>query len=167
MARTRIGPKQAPVPEVVNIDDFMGKAPAKRTRSKGPGPAAIKGYVEDIERRVNAKDWGDLKPTVFVALFIWCHTKVYGVEPAELMTGPEFSKARYAAARLIKSQFGGDASDALAFVQWTWDGEQRAEKWRREQNQGVGRTVDWVQQFSRPALVTKYRVAMARKDGLQ
>lgn len=165
--RARADWKRRVAPEVADIDDFMGKPPRKRTRSKAPDAASIRRAVSDIDRRVRDKDWDDLTPTVFVALFVWCHVKVYGAEPAELMAGATFSKARFAVARMIKSQFGDDRAAALAFVQWTWDGEQRTEKWRREKNGGVGRTIDWVGQFCRPEMITKYRVAMARKDGLQ
>lgn len=141
--------------------DWAGKSRVK----KGCTPkSTIKSHLAQMNVMMESKDWDKAKPCHVVQLYIWCHTKVYGVPPIELDNGYEYLKACAQVSRLIKSQFDGQIKACIAFVRWTWQRESWVEKKRRESNEVTTFRLGWNFQFG-PKLVTDYRLDRARREG--
>lgn len=118
--------------------------------------------AQDLERAIEARDYASLRPTHLVALWARCHGQVYGVEPAEL-DAAAWRGAAFAAARLVRGEFGGSMEAAVEFLRWTWRREQwREDKAREERNARVGR-IGWRLQFVARHLLTDYRLDRARR----
>lgn len=123
-------------------------------------PTKVARWLEEMTKMLNSSEWDDAKPVHIVALFMWCHTQVYGVEPAELR-GLEYGKAAMLAATALKHNFNGDIPAFVDFIRWAWDREYRREQWRRS-NGKEGARMTFYTQFS-TSLVTDYRLDLARK----
>lgn len=123
-------------------------------------------HAKFVEEAMVSKDWSKAKAGHVVALFIWCHTKVYTVAPGEMTNGYEYLKACAAVARFIKKEFSGNVTAAIAFVRWTWQREAWREQKRRE-NDAPPNTfrIGWSYQFG-TRLLTDYRIDQARKKGV-
>ncbi len=105
------------------------------------------------------------RPKHLVALYARLHARVYGAEPQELADGKSFFAASSAAERLVRVEFAGTPDRALDFLRWTWRREADREKWRRQNPGGSGGgRIGWKLQFAGRALVTDYRVEMARRS---
>jgi len=124
-------------------------------------PAKMRRFLQDALERLGTGNWVGAKPSSIVALYGVCHERVYGCSPAELSNGLTYLLATAAAARQTKEEFGGDPIRAVEFMRWVWVREESREKWRRENGRDGGR-ISWKLQFGK-ALVTDYRIAMARK----
>ena len=109
---------------------------------------------------VDAGDFAGAKVAHLVALYRWCHERVYEVDPEEL-TGETWVTATKCAGQLVRNAFGGDLGAAIDFLRWTWRREEGREKWRRE-NGRDGRRITWRDQFAAKYLITDYRLARAR-----
>ena len=124
-----------------------------------------KGGVDKARARVREMaetgDWSEATGTHFVAFYEWLHLTVYGVEASELAMVGEWARAAAAAARMLDTHFGGDATVMTLFVRWTWNRESDTEKWRRENKKPGGR-IGWRLQFS-GAKLTDYKLDVARQ----
>jgi hypothetical protein len=149
------------------LEKFVRYDPDARPKKKrlSLSRRRILGHVQEVNDRLQAKNWEGYTPTLLVALFMWCHEKTYNTEPLELLSPKTFTRARMQAARLRDKEFGGNMDDTLEFMRWTWRKEQATEEWRRTKNNGQGRTIDWYRQFCSSELVTKYRIDRARRAG--
>lgn len=97
-----------------------------------------------------------------VALYMWCHAKVYGVSAAD-MTGPVFFQATRLAGLFVRNQLKGDYEECVEFIRWVWGREQYREKKRKEEKKEHANRIGWRLQFS-PTLVVDYRLDKARKQ---
>jgi hypothetical protein len=127
------------------------------TFSKSKVAAAQK----DFEARAAAGNWAGAGPASFVALYVWAHCNVYGVEPAE-MNGHAWAFASSAAKKLLDSEFGGDATQMVQFMKWVWRREEGREKWRVENGRDAAGRITWRTQFTASYLITDYRISMQR-----
>jgi hypothetical protein len=148
-----------------------GDAPRQRARSekrpsRRPNPGAL-------ARAQAAAEWGigqwekgkrdvfdDADPRLIVGLYSALHEMVYGVAPDELAR--DWSPAVGAATRMLDHEFSGDAKLMVRYVRWTWTREKDREKWRAEHGAAGGR-IGWRLQFQSLALLTDYKVAVARR----
>lgn len=92
-----------------------------------------------------------------IGLFAMLHTKVYGIEPADLLEPNAMRGAVSAARRLVEQDFAGRLDVALEFVRWTWAKESRS---------FPGRTSDfrigWRWQLMSKSALMDYRVALSK-----
>lgn len=142
------------------VREWAGTARSRRERKPNITPARAQRFAAEAEHMRETQDWDDATPGHLVALYAWCHAKVYGVEAAELHSGATYAQAVAAAKRLVDVEFSGDVTAAVGFVRWTWGREASRERWRRENGRDGGR-IGWRLQFG-PAMMTDYRIAMAR-----
>ncbi len=136
------------------------------TKKKGPrsvSPSQIKREISEVRRRVEKDDWAGMRPGLLVAVYSWCHEETYGVPPGELR-GTVWGKARLAAGKMVKREFGGDVEAAVEFLRWVWGREHDRERRRRDQGQETSR-ITWHSQFIRRYFLTDYRIFQSRKDG--
>lgn len=125
--------------------------------SDGPWEKARRQAAEMIR----SGHWEDAIPRHFVAAYAILHEMVYGVAPAELTPVSRLRAAR-TASLCLQREFGDDAAEMADFLRWTWTREREREKWRRANGREGGRIGVYLQ-FG--ALVTDYRLAIARKAG--
>ncbi len=151
-------PTQAAAQTVV---DWAGcrKLPKRFTSA-----STIARNAEQMRRMMEGRDWGQARIGHIVALYAWCHEKVYGV-PAKELTGYAYTQALLAAKRQVLKEFEGSLQAAVAFIRWTWQREAWRERKRREEGSRDSFRISWRYQFG-PALVTDYRLDKARKDAL-
>ena len=135
-----------------NTREFLGADKPKRER--GPNKAKIR---REIREMIGRKDFEGAKPSHLVALYEYCHEMVYGEAPLEIDSPTTWKMATYAAGRLVKKHFEGDAVSAVEFVRWTWVREKQRLSWRAKR--GITSTrLGWRLQF-RDDMVTDYRIA--------
>lgn len=131
----------------------------KKPKSRGPDPEKAR---EELGVMMLSGSFERATPVHLVALYEWCHEKVYGVRPSELSPRAAWKTATFAAAKLVKDEFAGKAPAAVDFIRWAWKREAGRERDRREgRNATVGR-LGWRLQFSMRYLITDYRIAVAR-----
>lgn len=114
--------------------------------------------MAEVTAMRESKDWKGAKGKHLVALYVWLHTEIYGVEPAELLTKELYMQCCRAADLLLKNDFGGEMDRAVAFLSWTWARERSKEKAGKQGTFRVG----WRYQFASKALLTDYRVELVR-----
>ena len=141
---------------------FVKSRPQKK-KSKLTKAKILK-FVNQVDAKMAAQDWEGYSPSLVVALYMWCHKEVYGVEQLELQSPAVFEKARMQAARQRKEHFENDVEKQLLFMRWVWRRERGYEEWRRN-NGGVGKTIHWYRQFVSAEMVMAYRIDEARKNG--
>lgn len=136
---------------------LVGPSRPKRKR----GVAKQKARAE-LEAFVAANDYSAMRPIHFVALWMRCHEKVYGVVPAE-MDAQAWRGASSAAEKLLRVEFGGKVLALVEFMRWVWKREQWRE--RRAQFDGEPRVsrIGWRLQFVQRHLLTDYRIDVARR----
>lgn len=146
---------QAPV-------DFAEFAASKRgfgkERKRVVSQATFDKAMRDIEQMIADDNWTKARGVHFVALFAQLFEHVYGVGP--VFTGTDRAHAVMRAANLLKSKFNSDKADFVNFIRWTWQREERNEKWRRA-NDRPSRPIGAGLQFS-TAFVSDYCVDVAR-----
>lgn len=128
------------------ILDWANPEAKTRGKSLSFGPARIKRYRQEVDRMRAARDWGKATPVHLVALYMYCHAAVYGVEAGEI-AGKTFGFASALAAKLVREKFEGSVANAVQFVRWTWIRERGREKWRCDNGRSGGR-LGWRLQFS-------------------
>jgi hypothetical protein len=134
----------------------------KKRKSAGPDPEKSR---KELAGMMLAGDYSKATATHLVALYEWCHEQIYGVRPAELSTRAAWKQVSFAASKLMKEQFKGDAVAVIDFIRWTWRREKGREDARRAgRNAHIGR-VGWRLQFAMRYLVTDYRVETVRSGG--
>jgi hypothetical protein len=138
-------------------------AKTKRKRSFSTGPTVRERVTAEMDAMAESGDWSDGNGAHLVALYCWCHRAVYGLEPEDL-DSKGWARAAALAARMILTQFGGDCTAAALFVRWAWSREHEREEYRRK-NGRSGSRLTWWFQFAGGALVTEYRLDIARKNG--
>jgi len=146
-----------------SVRSWVGDTSVKRKRAKPQRSAkarlAAKAQVVEL---IESGEWGGLvDPGLLVALYVWCHTQVYGIEPAELGDGSEWFYAERHAAKCLVDQFAGDMAECVTFVRWVWAREDSREKWRRDNNNS-GSRISWQWMFN-ARLWTEYRLDLARR----
>lgn len=142
----------------------LAKQQKQRRKTAGGSKSRRTELIAEIEQRIAAQDWSNVTPSLLVALYWSCHTKVYGIEPREIDTTSKWVTAVKMASSFIKTQFDDDAQLAVRFMRWLWTREQQREQWRR-QNQRSGMRITWYQQFGRYEYVSDWRADKVRRQG--
>lgn len=144
-----------------SVSKFVERRKPPR-KKRAPAPRVLKKAYAECETRRESDDWVGAKPAHFVALYVWCHTKIYGVAPAEL-EGFEWWAATRAAETLLEKEFGNDPYSLVDFMKWCWREESRREKWRKEHKTEGGR-LTWQAQFRPAGRMTEYRIQKMRSQ---
>ncbi len=127
---------------------------------------AFERACEDARDRASRFAKGDLEafddagPEVFVGLYAFLHSSVYGVGPGELSDTKTFLGARSAARKMLVDEFDGRQIRMVAFLQWVWTRERA----RMRTRAGAGEfRIGWRLQFASRTLVTDHRVSLAHR----
>jgi hypothetical protein len=142
--------------------DWGRSKPPKAKRAPSIGKASRAVAYRELDAFMAAGQWESAKAVHFVAYYAACHERVYGFAPHELDSAKTFALARFAASRMLKDHFGGDATQFQRFFKWAWLREAEREEWRRK-NGKDGSRIGWRWQFN-AELVSEYRLAMARRS---
>src|SRR5882724_9237047 len=112
-------PSQPPVSEgqlraAQSLLQFVApKMNAKPSRSKSSvGPAERKKLIDQAVEMGRSGKWEGARPGHLVALYMWLHEGLYGVQPGELEVGTTFVIASYHAKRCLDTHFGGKYLEA-------------------------------------------------------
>lgn len=116
--------------------------------------------IKDVEAMRASGEWDKAYAQHFVALYVVRHEEVYGIKPA--MTDETRTSAVIMAHRLLATRFEQDATEMAIFMRDVWIEEERAEKWRRENNREGG-ILTWYRQFENGTLVDKWHLNRVRK----
>lgn len=131
----------------------------KKADDKARTARSIEKARLEIVAMLGDNDFEEAKPFHLVALYEWCHEKVYGVRPLELEK--QWLAAAHAASELAKTDFEGELAEVVEFIRWTWRREQQREARRAQSGQSMGR-VGWRLQFVTRYLLTDYRIDQKR-----
>ena len=144
-------------PSAADLLDAEVGAMKKRKKSCNPRASFDKAIAEVTAMR-ESKNWKGAKGRHLVALYVWLHTEIYGVEPAELLVKTAYIRACGAAERLLKDDFGGDCERVVGFLSWVWAKERTKTKAGKQDSFRIG----WRYQFATKTLLTNYRVELVR-----
>lgn len=160
-----------PMPEqqsLSGLSQWIDQAPPKKPRGKTTARSSS-GYEKaraetnalvTIERS-NPEVWASAQPKHLVALYSLLHEQVYDVAPIELK---DVWKGVVSAAKsMLEKEFNKDAKAFVEFIRWTWIRERHREMKRRAEN-ADGSRIGWVLQFKSRAMLTDYRVDVARSQ---
>ena len=143
------------------FDEWAG--PPKKKAKRSVSAAVFEKSRHEAEDMIAADDWEGAQARHFVAAYAILHSRVYGVEPAEL--GPAARvRAAGMALRMLKSEFNDDPVPMAKFFRWAWESEAKQEKWRRKNGRGGTWRIGVGYMFS-GKLLTDYRLDNARKRG--
>jgi hypothetical protein len=155
-------------PELRSQTEFViVRTPAQRKareKAKGDASGLLGKALRDAQQLLLAMkqgsvvDYATVGSSAVVGFFCMTHSLVYGVEPAELRDRNNYMGAISGIRRLLQQEFNGDISQVFEFVRWTWQREKRQFQTR----QGDFR-VGWRYQFCSKALLTDYRIAVAKQ----
>jgi hypothetical protein len=143
-------------PPSVAADEVAAWADGRKERRKGPPKLSerrIAAIRESAERRRLDQDWDDAEPAELVALYAWCHHRVYSVAcEVDSDRGAYYQAARLAA-RMLEKEFSGDVIEMVGgYMRWVWMREkQQLPKrsgdfrigWRYMFKVGGGLLIDW------------------------
>ena len=118
--------------------DFCAQELESQVRLKRPRPRRgvgsrarveeMRGEAEDMRRR---QAWGEMRPSHLVALWEWLYRQVYGVAPEPAEVAPRaWSTNAFAAGRMLRESFDGDAGRMVGFMRWAWAREVRMKRER-------------------------------------
>lgn len=138
--------------------DRMVKLKTDPPKSKPSiSPYQINMEIRKINNRIEDNDWDNFNPKELVALYSWCHNKVYETMPEE-MNGNRWMGAKNSAISMVKNHFEGDVKAALAYFKWVWAREESRVKWIIEKGYRI-RRINWYDIFKDGSLLTDYRTA--------
>lgn len=155
-----------PIPETLEFQELVAAMEKKQDRKKQRANvrtvAASKfdRTLSEVDVMILSSNWDGAKPRHLVALYDRMHTKIYGVECVELGPTERYNTVMQALT-LVKSEFEGDAENAVEFMRWVWSREMNKLKWCRENGHGTPNRITPWKMFSK-SFVTDYRVALAQ-----
>lgn len=135
----------------------------KRAKSVGISDRVMERLAEEVSKMVLSGDWSTATPRHFVALYVWLHREVYGIDDAGLTLKVRVTAA-ILSAKMLRDFFAEDQGAMAAYLRWAWRREHSREKWRRE-NRRSGGVLTWYALFS-GKLLTDYRLQLARSGEL-
>jgi hypothetical protein len=139
---------------------FIGELPKKKRPAKPK--KKIEEYVEEAKLCASSGDWSGAGGRVFVGLFAFFNTLLYGSIPLELYEARELSMGAKAANRALHEFFNDDKSALVEFMKWSWESEKRKDAWAMRNGKTRQRMLlRW--QFS-PQKVQDYRVEKSRAN---
>lgn len=137
-------------------EDFSKPRGGPKIRRRTKPLPAITVAMDDARRRAMTGDWTGSKGSTLVGLYAICHKMIYGVVPDELYHAATMRAASRLAASSLHVVFRDEASEAVAFIRWSWEREKRKNAWASQKGFDRSR-LGWKFQFSR-SLFTDYRV---------
>lgn len=149
--------------QLISAEEWIGK-PKRRARKKSPSAskAQVERAVQGFEACRSERTWGSMEPTHFLGLYVVCHRRVYGTDPADLFAA--WAGAVGAVKAMLGHEFAGNPARLVAFLQWAWAREQMREKQRRSSG-GADYRLAWRCLFVRQAaagILTDWRTHLAR-----
>jgi len=132
----------------------------RKTKPKTIAAAVFNRALTEADEMLRSGNWEGAGVRHLVAAYDRCHTRCYGVEPAELGPSERFN-ASMLAATMLKREFNGDLVGMVEYMLWAWERELDREKWRRENGRDGGRI--GVRLMFSGALLTDYRLHLARR----
>lgn len=153
-----------PIPEQKTLGDWIDSFATKAKPKRKKTARSASGYSKSVEEAmVFAKhgDWEGAEPRHMVGLYAALHTQVYGVPPDELKD--VWRGAVASAKSMLEKNFDNDPYKLVEFIRWTWLRERKREEKRRAEKQD-GSRIGWVLQFKHQAMLTDYRVEVARAE---
>ncbi|GAC1476220.1 MAG: hypothetical protein PVSMB8_02950 [Vulcanimicrobiaceae bacterium] len=162
ISRDELLAKHAPesVRPKVNVDDF---APMReRKKPKGITKAILDKAIARARDRASSGEWDGAKPIDFVALYIVLHEMVYKVTPTDGTRGEAGLIACALVKRMLDRDFDSDTSAMAEYARWVWQREREREA--RRGNDDVGGYRIGLRYMFSGALVTDYKVAIARRE---
>lgn len=160
--------EEEPVTAIRETPEFLAlvaevdqKKERRKKKSKTFAASMFNRTLAEVDVMMSTHDWSFANARHLVALYDRMHTKVYGVECAELGPAERYNTIMQANT-LVKVEFDGDFEDAVDYMRWVWMREMNKEKWVRETGAQGGRITPWLM-FSKKFL-TDYRLAMARRS---
>lgn len=153
-------PSEATLEAQKGIVDWAGTKKKSKRKLAAPARDRRVGLRQEALEILISGRWVDALPDHFVELYVYLHTKVYGVEPTE-MSGKDWPLAKTAAARMLTKEFNGEQVRMADFFRWVWSMQERDEKRRKAGSKDDDFRVTWRYQFS-SKLLTQWRVAVAR-----
>ena len=145
----------------LELETMLGVGTPRQKRRYDPR-SSLRSALVDIEHKREHKSWSDAHGRHFVALFVWLHTQVYGVEPEEIFEKKSYVAAIAMADRRCRTDFRGDPAAMIEYERWVWKRERTMEKRRRESGQD-GRRISWQLLFVARNLLVDYRVKQNRE----
>ena len=141
---------------------FAGVGAEKKKRKWVPERPKIRAETKAM---MDAKDFSDIRPQHFVALYEWSHGQAYKVLPVEIDTADVWRRATMAAGDMLTQQFDGNTEAMLDFMRWTWRREAK-----RVREYHLGKTdkfspIGWRLQFLPGFLLTTYRMEAVSAGG--
>jgi hypothetical protein len=130
---------------LASLPKRKGKATLRIDRSR------VQQVVHEVRTLLAQRDSFVRKTSLhMVAVWAWCHAKVYGVDPPMVIR--EWALARIVAGAILQSDFGGRTEAMLPFLRWSWVEEKRSVEWRRVNDRPIN-PMGWRLQFSRKMVV--------------
>ncbi len=124
------------------------------------GLSELDAAVLEAEARARTGNWQDARPTAFVGLYALCHRMLFKVLPGELESKIEFKGALRMAGQ-VHARFEYNGENVASFIRWTWEREQRREKWAANKGETRDFRVGYRLQFS-PRMITDWQVERSR-----
>ena len=143
---------------------FLNEEPPPRA-PRSRGLSELDAAVLEAEARSRTGKWDDARPTAFVGLYALCHRMLFKVLPGELESKVEFKGALRMAGQ-VHARFEYNGEDVAAFIVWTWEREQRREKWAAGKGETRDFRVGYRLQFS-PRMITDWQVERSRSAGVR
>ncbi len=151
-------------PKHVNADFVVIRTPAqKRARKSVQATKMFEQASHSAQQLLTSikdgsVDYTKVSPLAAVGMFIFMHTYVYSVEPAELRDRNVLLGASSAARRILSFEFGGQMQYLCDFVRWTWACEKKTFATRSSDFR-----IGWRYQFCSKALLTDYKIAIPKQ----
>lgn len=159
MARHVYTPEALEEKRAQEFAEWVGPA---RKRSKASPAKAFHRASEQAAEMKDANDFASAEPKHFVGLYALLHHQVYGAAPIELEGDAYFAAVRESA-KMLRDVFAGEPPKMANFMRWVWLRELKREKAANAATERRGGyRVGWRLQFASRALVTDYRVEIAR-----
>jgi hypothetical protein len=148
-------------PRKQTLEMWLGKPKRKAAKPGCTAKSTMTRNRKKTEEMIASHDWEDVRAGHIVALYAYCHKKVYEFEPVELDDGYEYNKAAVAIHHLADKYFKGSYGRMVQFVRWVWNRQWATEQWRKENNHNSDFRMTWKYCFS-PKMVGDYMLYMNR-----
>lgn len=143
--------------------DFAATAKAKRRSGPPKIPLATwLRWTEETKAMLESGEWAGANEGHLLALYAFCHTKVYGVEAGELLAANTCFLAVKGAKKCLDEDFSGDVARAVGFIRWAWRREEERMRWREANERETTSRIGWRLQFSKQ-FSTDYRFWLAQQ----
>lgn len=153
-----------PAPNADSVLAAWADAPRKKERKVTWTLDSVISEVEEMIARAQSGEenvWEEARSKHMVGLLARCYRNVYGA-PLSL-SSQERARAMFAAANMLRVDFGGDAGEMVEYLRWGWQREQHRENERRAGRRPAQQAFTWTTFFCARFLLNDYRLGLARE----